>query len=118
MELQQEVKLEGTDMENLLNNIIKHGLGDAQISGFGWTESGEDLWIQFILSDNTIIKLLFVWVTNLSINLDFKDYFGMPLILDTTFKHIENKFWGININFDAAPEGKIKFECNDIQIVT
>lgn len=104
-------------MDNSINNIIKYGFGDAQISGLGWTETGEDFWIQLNLSDNKTIKLLFVWVTNLLIDLDFKEYFGMPLIFDTSFEHVENRVWEINIILGAAPEGKIKFECNDIQLV-
>ena len=104
-------------MEDSIKNMIKDGFGDALISGFGWEETGEDFWIQFILSNNKIIKLLFVWVTNLLIDLDFKEYSGMPLIFNTSFKHIENKFWEINIIVGAAPEGKIKFECNDIRLV-
>lgn len=104
-------------MEESLKNIVKNGLGDARISGLGWTESEEDFWIQFNLPDDTIIKLLFVWVTNLLIDLNFKEYFGMPLIFETRFEKNENNIWEINIILGAAPEGKIKFECNDIQLV-
>ena len=104
-------------MENSISNIIKNGFGDAQITGLGWTETGEDFWIQLNLSNNKKLKLLFVWVTNLLIDLDFKEYFGMPLVFDTSFEHVENKFWEISIILGAAPEGEIKFECNDIQLL-
>ncbi len=104
-------------MEDVIKNLINNGLVDAHLSAMGWTDSGEDIWIQFNLSDDTTVKLLFIWATGLLVDMNFGEYFGMPLILSTNFTHVDNKSWEINIILGAAPEGEIKFNCNYIQLI-
>jgi hypothetical protein len=103
-------------MEALLKKILKNGLSDAQISGFTWSDMGENLQIEFILPDDSKLKILFVWTTSLSIHMDFGKYFGMPLIFNTVFKQNANNGWDINIVLGACPEGGIEFKCNSMEL--
>ncbi len=102
-------------MEDKLQYIINDGLGDSQITEFGWSLSGEDLWIKLLLPDGTFLKITFIWVTSLLIDMNFGEYFGTPLVYSTKFTNIDQKRWHVKIELGVSPEGQISFECNDIK---
>lgn len=103
-------------MDKIIKDIIKDGLSDSELKGFGWSENGENLWIKLSLADNKTVTLIFIWATSLSVKIDFGEYFGMPLIFESKFTVIDGSFWNVEIIFGAAPEGMITFKCNDISL--
>jgi len=96
-------------------SFTKYNFEDSQIMTIGWDKSGDNLWIQFILADEKEVKLSFIWTTELVIDVTFNEYSGMPLVFNTTFEHINDEFWIVEIIFGAAPEGKMMFKCNEIE---
>lgn len=101
-------------MAELRKEINSDDFGDARVMGFGWDNDGKDIWIQFQLANTKIVKLCFVWTTELLINMDFGDYFGMPLAFGAKFNRIEGDGWNVEIAFGVCPDGLISFRCNDI----
>lgn len=103
-------------MSKIITDIVHKGLSDSELKGFGWSKNGEDLWLKFSLADDTTVTILFTWVTSLLINVDFGNYFGMPLVFESHFNTMDDMSWEVEIIFGAAPEGKIKFNCNNITL--
>lgn len=105
-----------------VNKII---LDESGIIGFSWTGEEEtnfeiqidwngqsDLKEEF---DFTKIKtkLVFIWVTNLKMNLDWRNYIQSPVITIFSFKKEPHNTFSINFELDFNALGYICFNCND-----
>lgn len=62
---------------------------------------------------NIKTRMIFNWITDLKINLDWKNSIGSPGITTFSFKEEPNKTFNINFELDFNATGYIKFNCND-----
>lgn len=103
-----------------LEDILQSGLGDASLGALVW--EGDDLIITLELpySDprRECLSLCFAYTSNLRVDIDFRDYVGLPLLFEATFTRQASNRWEVVLNFGAAPEGSITFKCNDIRLET
>ena len=107
-------------MADNLKEILENGLSDFRLCSFEWSENEDDICIQFkekFKNKTNYVTLLFVWVSNLTVEIEFGDYVGAPLLFESMFKELQKHRWSVILNFGAAPEGSISFECNDIKLV-
>jgi hypothetical protein len=101
-------------MDAKIGKLFNRELGDAKVRSIAWTD--EDLVIEFSLPGQVTRtrQLSFKWVRHVKINLDYGDYVGQPLLFSVEAKQEENGTSRIRLEFGAAPEGEISFECNEI----
>jgi len=62
------------------------------------------------------LVLRLIWVTCLVISMDFGQYAGSPLIFRSSLEPLTQNRWALEIQFGAAPEGRLSCECNDIAL--
>jgi hypothetical protein len=92
-------------------------LGDARVLGISWEED-PDLVITLALpgAGAQPLRVRFVFVTSLSVNIDFGTYSGPPLVHDVRVTALTENQVAVGFDFGAAPEGTIDFHCTEIRI--
>ena len=103
----------GTNVKELLSG----GLSDARLEILRWANDGEDI-VLGIRKPNSESRLMvrLVWVTRLLMSIDFGQYAGSPLIFGSRLESLPHGRWAVEIEFCAAPEGRMSCECNEIRL--
>jgi hypothetical protein len=103
-------------MNAKIEQTINQHLGDAEVLSISWTK--EDLYVSFNIrgrgNTSSVLNLCFKWITHLKIDLDYGGYVGPPLLFSAEAKKGENAIVRVIMEFGAAPNGLIRFDCNDI----
>jgi len=92
-------------------------LGDARVLGISWEED-PDLVVDLALPSarSRPLRVRFVFVTSLCVNIDFGPYSGPPLVYDAKVVELTENQLAVRFDFGAAPEGSIDFHCTEIRI--
>ena len=106
-------------MITTIDELLAARLGDYRLLTISWVYGGENL-IAFLskASSGLVLRLAFVWATEVHIELDFGESFGEPLLFDATFTPTEGGSWNVNLDFAGAPRGSLSLSCNDILVKT
>ena len=105
------------------DELSKIVLDESGITGIEWTNDEIDLEVkidwngQYDLKDifNEITtKLIFNWVTDLVIALNYKEQIKAPEITKFSFKKNLNNSYKINFSFHSNVNGHISFNCNSL----
>ena len=100
---------------------LQEGLGDHRLVCLEWLESGEDLQLTFEpprgcpQAPSSLLRIRFVWVTCLRLNLEFGDYGDRPLVFESTISPSAGGL-SASIDFAGAPKGSISFSCSSLCI--
>jgi hypothetical protein len=110
-----ELQPEGAGMSNQGGTILGYSLGDARIKSVSWTDNDIKITL-LIYSEKQMNSISFIFhnTSKLTINMDFGVYIGMPLIFSADKKECLDSKTLVMIEFGAAPEGYISFECDKI----
>ena len=104
-------------MDAEVRRVFEQGLGDAEVVSISW--ENYDLLLDLLLPGDPeeYLGLRFTEIARLRIDIDFGNYVGKPLLFSAEVQEAKTR-WKVIFNFGAAPDGSIKFECNDINLRT
>jgi hypothetical protein len=103
-------------MDPRVRVLLERGLGDTRLESIAWRNDGGDLALALRppQTSGEALEIRLVWVAKLRISIDFGVYAGAPLIFGSMLTPIEGGGWALEIDFGAAPEGRLSCECNEI----
>jgi hypothetical protein len=107
---------------NVLPPRLRDGLGDHRLASLEWLEGGRDLRLSFEPpgasghDEPALIRVRFVWVTALRLDLDFEDYGDRPLVFEAALSQVKEGIWSVTLDFAGAPKGTISFQCNALTL--
>lgn len=104
-------------MITTVDQLLAARLGDYRLLTMAWVNNGENLVL--VLSKASIdwlVKLTFVWATQMRLDLDFGEMFSEPLLYEASFTQIETGGWIVKLDFAGAPTGFLSLACNDILV--
>ena len=99
-----------------LQHLIRRGLGDSSIHSLSWDANEEDFHIQLDIPSEGLLRLTFVWATNLLVDLRFGQYSGYPLLHKATLTQHSQDRWSVAMYFGGAPNGQLTLECTAIRV--
>jgi len=102
-------------MITTIEQLLAARLGDYRVITMSWTTGGENFVV--VLSQPAsewVLKLVFVWATQLLVRLDFGESFGEPLLFETSFNKSQGGTWEAKFDFAGAPNGGLSLCCNEI----
>jgi hypothetical protein len=97
------------DRESILVTI--RSLADAKIVAILWVALDIVIAFDFPGDDSSILQLRFHSITSLSINMNFGQLVGQPLLWDSTIELTSEGRWNVLLDFGGAPDGRIEFTC-------
>ena len=98
-------------MDESTRQNLQECLGDSHLLSLEWQDN--DLRMVFRHSGNQPqeMKFRFIWVTELSVELEFDQYSGPSLVFGVSVA-ASGVGWIVRVDFGVAPEGFIEFKCN------
>jgi len=104
-------------MITTVDQLLAARLGDYRLLTMAWVNNGENL-VVFLSKVNTdwVLKIIFVWATQVRLDLDFGEMFGEPLLFEASFTLVEAGRWSVRLDFAGAPAGLLTLACNDILV--
>ena len=124
MEKLKELNKRTIYKNNEIRNIV---IDESFIQGIIWKNDGKD--IQMIIDWNgqknledkfdflkIKTKIMFEFVTDFQIKIDFGEYIGEMEITSFSFKEKED-IREVFFSFNFIPKGFIKFKCNDLYFI-
>lgn len=100
-----------------LSDLVTQGLSDYRVRSIAWSEDGRNLRLTLRGPGLPSVKeqvVTFVWVTGVRIHMDFGVYSGMPLLFSSRFDQLSGGRWACELEFGAAPDGVMCWECDAI----
>lgn len=94
------------------DEIQKFPIGDARLTAIEWVgDTGLRLTLGLPGTPDRVARLICDFVTELRIDLEFRDLSGSPLTWETTLTEIPGAGWHVLLDFAGAPDGTVEFDC-------
>jgi hypothetical protein len=104
-------------LETQVDSFLKAGLADFSLTELRWENRGQDLILGLVSPSDVSVFLRFLWVSNLTLDMTFRDYGGPPFLFESLFKRNDNDTWEVVLDFGGRPKGAIHFDCNQVELL-
>lgn len=97
------------------NDFLAKGIGDSSVVALQWLNDHDFAMEVLPPGAEQTTRVLFLWVRSMTVNLDFGNYSGSPLIYGVSCQHQPTGI-DVDIIFGGQPDGRISFQCDDLRI--
>lgn len=97
------------------DEIRNFPMADVRLTAIEWVgDTGLRLTLSLPGHPARVARLICGFVTELRIDLEFRDLAGSPLTWDATLAEIPGAGWHVLLDFAGAPDGAVEFDCAEL----